>query len=213
MDYYLLYFFKKYNGDWNKIYNALKYHELVSKESIESLKNDVLNNKIDFFTLLDENIYPKSFEKMKKAPFLMYFKGNIDLLKSLDISKKNEFCILDAKQYLLYGNIIEFLLTSGIKIILVLPCGFEINFIKNAIKSTIPDNLLIISEYPSNFSYTKSTQNRAFDIINQLKKQLYGENFEPSDNVFFEFNDLLENFQSKTRKNKKFSKKIINKIV
>lgn len=213
MNYYLLYFFKKYNGNWNKIYDALKYHELVSKESIESLKNDVLNNKIDFFTLLDENIYPKSFEKLKKAPFLMYFKGNIDLLKSLDISKKNEFCILDAKQYFSNNDIVEFLLTSGVKIILVLPCGFEINFVKNAIKSTIPDNLLIISEYPNNFSYTKSTQNRTFEIINQLKKQLYGENFEPSDNVFFEFNDLLENFQSKTRKNKKFSKKIINKIV
>ena len=200
MNYYLLYFFKKYNGDWNKIYNALNYHELVSKESIESLKNDVLNNKINFFTLLDENIYPKSFENIKKPPFLMYFKGNIDLLKSLDISKKNEFCILDAKQYLLYGDIVEFLLTSGVKIILVLPCGFEINFIKNAIKSTIPDNLLIISEYPCNLSYTKSTQNRTFEIINQLKKQLYGENFEPSDNAFFEFNDLLENFQSKNAK-------------
>ena len=213
MNYYLLYFFKKYNGDWNKIYNALKYHELVSKESIESLKNDVLNNKIDFFTLLDENIYPKSFEKIKKAPFLMYFKGNIDLLKSLDISKKNEFCILDAKQYLLYGDIVEFLLTSGVKIILVLPCGFEINFIKNAIKSNIPDNLLIISEYPSNFSYTKSTQNRTFEIINQLKKQLYSENFEPSDNVFFKFNDLLENFQLKNIKNKAIDKKTMNKIV
>ena len=35
MNYYLLYFFKKYNGDWGKIYNAIKYHELVSKESIE----------------------------------------------------------------------------------------------------------------------------------------------------------------------------------
>jgi hypothetical protein len=171
-----------------------------------------LNNKIDFFTLLDENIYPKSLEKMKKAPFLMYFKGNIDLLKSLDISKKNEFCILDAKQYLLYADLVEFLLTSGVKIILVLPCGFEINFIKNAIESTIPDNLLIISEYPSNFSYTKSTQNRTFEIINRLKKQLYGENFEPSDNVFFEFNDLLENFQSKNEKNKVINKKTINKI-
>lgn len=207
MNYYLLYFFKKYNGDWNKIYNALKYHELVSKESIELVKNDVIANKINFFTLLDEDIYPKSFENIKKAPFLMYFKGNIDLLKSLDISKKNEFCILDAKQYLLYGDIVEFLLTSGVKIILVLPCGFEINFIKNAIKSTISDNLLIISEYPSNFSYTKSTQNRTFEIINQLKKQLYGENFEPSDNVFFEFNDLLENFQLKNVKNKAKLKK------
>ena len=197
MNYYLLYFSKKYNGDWDEIMSSLNRHEFVPKKYIESLKNDVLKKKIDFFTTLDEQIYPKSFEKLSKPPFLMYFKGNIDLLKSVDISKKNEFCILDAKQYFSNNDIVEFLLDSGVKIILVLPCGLEINFIKNAIKSTIPDNLLIISEYPSNFSYTKSTQNRTFEIINQLKKQLYGENFEPSDNVFFEFNDLLEKFSIK----------------
>ena len=84
MNYYLLYFSKKYNGDWDKIMNSLNHHEFVPKKYIESLKNA----EIDFFTTLDEQIYPNSFEKLKKPPFLMYFKGNIDLLKSVDISKK-----------------------------------------------------------------------------------------------------------------------------
>ena len=38
MNYYLLYFSEKYNGNWDQIYEALKYHEIVPKEEIEKLK-------------------------------------------------------------------------------------------------------------------------------------------------------------------------------
>lgn len=192
MNYYLLYFSKKYNGDWDEIMSSLNRHEFVPKKYIESLKNDVLKKKIDFFTTLDEQIYPKSFEKLKKPPFLMYFKGNIDLLKSVDISKKDEFCILDAKQYFSNNDIVEFLLASGVKIILVLPCGFETNFIKNALKSVLPNNLLIISEYSGNYySHSKETKERTNLIINNLKSQLYGEEFNQNDNYYEKLKNRL----------------------
>ena len=185
MNYYLLYFSKKYNGDWDKIMSSLHCHEFVPKKYIESLKNDVLKKKIEFFTTLDEQIYPKSFEKLKKPPFLMYFKGNIGLLKSIDISKKDEFCVLDAKQYFSNNDIVEFLLASGVKIILVLPCGFETNFIKNALKNVLPNNLLIISEYSGNYySHSKETKKRTNLIINNIKSQLYGEEFNQNDNYY-----------------------------
>ena len=40
MNYYLLYFSEKYNGNWDQIYEALKYHEIVPKEEIEKLKTN-----------------------------------------------------------------------------------------------------------------------------------------------------------------------------
>ncbi|WP_405312009.1 hypothetical protein LQ356_01270 [Metamycoplasma faucium] len=200
MNYYLLYFSKKYNGDWDEIMSSLNRHEFVPKKYIESLKNDVLKKKIEFFTTLDEEIYPKSFEKLKKPPFLMYFKGNIDLLKSVDISKKDEFCILDIKQYFSNNDIVESLLSSGIKIILVLPCGLETNFIKNSLKSVLPNNLLIISEYSGNYySHSKETEERTNLIINNLKTQLYGEEFNQKDNYYEKLinwsNEILKKYQ------------------
>ena len=165
--------------------SSLHCHEFVPKKYIESLKNDVLKKKIEFFTTLDEQIYPKSFEKLNKPPFLMYFKGSIDLLKAVDISKKDELCILDIKQYFSNTDIVEFLLDSAVKIILVLPCGLETNFIKNALKSVLPNNLLIISEYSGNYySHSKETKERTNLIINSLKSQLYAEEFNQNDNYY-----------------------------
>lgn len=181
--------------------SSLNHHEFVPKKYIESLKNDVLEKKIEFFTTLDEQIYPKSFEKLKKPPFLMYFKGDIDLLKSIDISKKDEFCILDVKQYFSNNGIVEFLLDSGVKIILVLPCGLETNFIKNALKSVLPNNLLIISEYSGNYySHSKETKERTNLIINSLKSQLYGEEFNQNDNYYEKLTNRLN--YKKISKNK-----------
>ena len=123
----------------------------------------------------------------------MYFKGKIDLLKSVDISKKDEFCIIDAKQYFSNNDIVEFLLDSGAKIILVLPCGFETNFIKNALKSVLPNNLLIISEYSGNYySHSKETKERTNSIINNLKSQLYGEEFNQNDNYYEKLKNRLK---------------------
>ena len=107
MNYYLLYFSKKYSGNWDEIMNSLHRHEFVPKKNIESLKNDVLKKKIDFFTTLDEQIYPKSFEKMKKAPFLMYFKGNITYWNQLIFLKKIETILLKLNQELI--KIIQYL--------------------------------------------------------------------------------------------------------
>ena len=45
MNYYLLYFSKKYNGDWDEIMSSLNRHEFVPKKYIESLKNDVLKKE------------------------------------------------------------------------------------------------------------------------------------------------------------------------
>ena len=198
MNYYLLYFSKKYSGNWDEIMNSLHRHEFVPKKYIESLKNDVLKKKIEFFTTLDEQIYPKSFEKLNKPPFLIYFKGNIDLLKAVDISKKDEFCVLDVKQYFSNNDIVEFLLDSGVKIILVLPCGLETNFIKNALKSVLPNNLLIISEYSGNYySHSKETKERTDLIINNLKSELYGEEFNQKDKYY---EKLLEDAQQIAKK-------------
>ena len=196
MNYYLLYFSEKYNGDWDKIYNALKYHEIVPKEEIEKLKNQKWKENENFFTILDEEYYPKTFDNIPKSPFLMHYKGNIDLLKSINISKKDdELCILDAKQYLSNNDIAEYLLNNEVNTILVLPCSFEESFIRNAFGETIPNNLLIISEYSGKNSYKKENQKRVSLMIKELNKQLYGGEFTLNVNYFKKWINRLETKQ------------------
>ncbi|WP_339022443.1 DNA-processing protein DprA [Spiroplasma endosymbiont of Crioceris asparagi] len=73
----LLYFAIKYNGDWDKIYSALKEKEQIAKEDLNRVINDV---KYQFITILD-NDYPEGFKEVYKPPFVLFYKGDKNILK------------------------------------------------------------------------------------------------------------------------------------
>lgn len=67
----------KNKGDWNKCYQDIKDKVKMSEEEIEhycSLNHD------NFITILD-NEYPEALKQSYKPPFVLFYKGDIDLLK------------------------------------------------------------------------------------------------------------------------------------
>ena len=73
----IVYLAIKYQGDWNKIYDAIKRKELVDEPSVhETLAKQ--NSKI--LTIIDEE-YPERLKKIYKPPFVLFYYGNLDKLE------------------------------------------------------------------------------------------------------------------------------------
>lgn len=75
----LLYFFIKYNENWDKIYKALETKERIDLEKIEKLDQEVSKGKYNFIAIVDDN-YPKEFMEIYKPPFIVMLdeNGNYD---------------------------------------------------------------------------------------------------------------------------------------
>ena len=65
-------------GDWDKIYNAISEKEDVTEEKMAKVVSKMTDNAIAF---TGDN-YPKILKQAHKPPFVLYYEGNIDLLKS-----------------------------------------------------------------------------------------------------------------------------------
>jgi DNA processing protein len=65
----------KYEGSYEKIANAIKNHEhIVSDQGVE-----------DAITILDKG-YPMALKQLRYPPFVLFYKGNPDLLNLPAIS-------------------------------------------------------------------------------------------------------------------------------
>lgn len=162
-----------YEGDWNKIYQSI-----IDKEQIDQNKmNIVLSElKVDYITIIDNN-YPESLKHIYKPPFVIFYKGNLELLnnnfKKISIigSRENSDYGKDCtnmlcKELLLKDENIVIVsgLAKGIDSIAHTEClkqnGKTIAVIGNGLDITYPKcnkdlyesislNGLIISEYPN----------------------------------------------------------------
>lgn len=72
----LLYFSLKYNGDFHKIYHALKTKEKVSQEQIHDAKTQI---KSKYTTIISKD-YPASLKSIMCPPFVLYYYGDLSLL-------------------------------------------------------------------------------------------------------------------------------------
>ncbi|MGP1414227.1 MAG: DNA-processing protein DprA [Bacillales bacterium] len=168
----VLYFSLKYQGDWEKIFTAIKNKEAIDDDSFNKL---VSSNKDNYITIIDDN-YPNCFKNINKPPFVLYYKGDINLLnkeaKYLGIvgSRKNTnygrdavFKIIDGlnDDYVIISGLargIDYYAHSGalhnkIKTIAVLGSGINNlypNINKPISEKIINEGGLIISEYPYN---------------------------------------------------------------
>jgi DNA processing protein len=75
----LLYLSNKYEGEWQKIFTALKKKESVGKE--EEIKKLISLTKANYVDITSE-MYPECFKESYNPPFLFYYYGNLDLLRS-----------------------------------------------------------------------------------------------------------------------------------
>lgn len=66
----------KYEGKWEEIYRAIKEKE---RPDIDLVAEYHKKSKTDFVTLVDKN-YPSVFKTMSKPPFLLFYRGDWNLL-------------------------------------------------------------------------------------------------------------------------------------
>ena len=69
----LIYLAIKFEGDWDSIYSAINIkEEFDEKEAMKMIKQI----KSSCITILDEN-YPQSLRRVTKAPFVLFYYGDI----------------------------------------------------------------------------------------------------------------------------------------
>ena len=66
----------KYEGDWNRIYQAIKEKEHVESEEVQQT---LLTLRCQVITIIDDD-YPESLKKIYKPPFVLFYYGQLDLL-------------------------------------------------------------------------------------------------------------------------------------
>lgn len=172
MDKVLVYLSILYNGNWDKIYQAITRKETIDKNKMDELVKSVSDN---YITLLSPN-YPNSLKHIYKPPFVLYYKGNIDLLLN---EKYKRIAVIGSRQNTEYGKDItekicgnllsnssvvivsglakgidsiahETCLKNGGKTIAVLGNGLNITYPKqNALLyKNISEKGLLLTEYP-----------------------------------------------------------------
>ena len=176
MDKYLLYFSNKYNGDWDKIYYALKTVERVDENIVNDLVKKFSEKSKKYITILDED-YPQMFHILKKPPFVIYYKGNLELIKQnvklnitgnyetqyidkyIELIKDlpNDCVIVSSYWQELDDKIVSFCITNKKKLILILPCGLSLDKFQILESYLDSNNILILSEYPDNCNVTRRT--------------------------------------------------------
>ena len=153
---YLIRLAIKYSGDYFKIEKAIKNNEAISK-------NVPLQQAI---TVID-NDYPKSLLMLKKPPFVLFYKGNKELLKnemvavigSRKISEYGCKATIEVVNLLKDKYTIVSGLAKGVDSIASMYAKSSIAVIGNGINVSYPasnanlyqymmDKQLIISEYP-----------------------------------------------------------------
>ncbi|MDR0832010.1 MAG: DNA-processing protein DprA [Bacillales bacterium] len=165
----LLFYSLKYQGEYQKISQALKEKEYISLESYQEAIN---NLPYKYISLLDKE-YPEKLKKIDMPPYVLYYKGNIDLLK------ENKFLsIVGSRAFTSFGKASVFQIVPGLvenditiisglakgidsfahqatlkskgKTIAILGSGIEEVYPKenSELQKDVADLGLIISEYP-----------------------------------------------------------------
>ena len=173
----LLYFAIKYEGNYEKIYQAIKNKEQVKKEEIEQIEKKL---KCNYITIIDP-LYPLKLKSIVTPPIVLFYYGDINLL-----THSNNVAIIGTRKNSTYGqemtlkivsglkkyqaNTVSGLATgidgighqasidNGVKTIAVLGSGIDYCYPSEnkKIYEYIKENGLIISEYPGTLKPNKS---------------------------------------------------------
>lgn len=89
MDDVLLYFSIKYEGDFKKMFVALKTKETFDSQKLREYKKQI---KHKYVTLIDDK-YPDYFKTIECPPMVLFYKGN---LKLIDKGLPMEYSVLES---------------------------------------------------------------------------------------------------------------------
>lgn len=162
----IVYFAVKYNGNWDSIYQAISRKEMVDMEEVKKV---ISNISTKWVTILSKG-YPDKLKQISKPPFVLFYKGNYDLIHEKSIA------VIGSRNATKYGlnscekivkDLInqEYCIVSGLakgidscahnktlqeygKTIAIL--GYGHKFKDDDLQRKIEDKGLVISEYPEN---------------------------------------------------------------
>ena len=166
----LLYYAIKYQGSYDEIKQALKTNELINQNDFQRTLNSF---KAKYLTILSVD-YPKSLKYLQKPPYVLFYYGNIELLKETcfsvvgmrtpsaygeKVTKSLVTGLVDKNYTIISGLALGIdaiahttsILNNG-KTIAVLGSGIDYCYPKQNQKlyNEIKQNQLILSEYPNN---------------------------------------------------------------
>ncbi len=158
----LLYFSIKYAGEWDKISHAVTSYEKIKREDFE---NFLLENKdINFITILDDN-YPKSLLRLFNPPFVLFFKGDINIL-----AENNKTAIIGSRKNSWSGRNITIKLSQiAAKRKEVIVSGMALGIDSIAHQGSIDNEGKTIAVLGSGIDYIYPLANKKlyYDIINK----------------------------------------------
>ena len=192
----LIYYALKHNGDWDKIYDSIKnYKDDIDWEEFEKYPCDLRKNCL---TYLDKDIYPSALASIYHPPFVLFYKGDINLIKEtkkivaiVGTRSPSELGIL-ATEMIVDALPMDYIVVSGMaigidsvahrcaiqskrKTIAVLPCGINEIYTPSSkdIYHTLSRNHLVISEYPFKEGFTQSRLPVRNRIVVGLTEKLF----------------------------------------
>ena len=150
-----------YEGDWDNV-----YRELVNKDYPDTK----IEYKGDYITIMDED-YPETLKQSYKPPFVLFYEGNINLLKdknpklAIGTSKYNQTEQKQLVEQILVGTNYTLILGGRSQIdeciasqtdnSLIVVAGTPISMVDSKFKN---EKTLIVSEYPEKTQITNFTR-------------------------------------------------------
>ena len=181
----LIFFAIKYQGNWDKIYQALETKEKVSLEEIKKIQLKIKKENWKIITIIDLE-YPKKLKETYKPPFVLWLQGNLSLLN------KKTICLTgNGFNPLVYRWLDEFVPQLALKatfvtgsykgvdqqilskaknhgFIFVLANGINKPWINRSFK----EKDLMITEYPPGTEVTKENLRNRNRLISALSQKL-----------------------------------------
>ena len=74
----IFYFVMLHKGNWNAIYDSIRRKEKIDEDKLEEFRRQ---NNSPYITLLSDD-YPESLKRINKPPYLLFYKGDLSLLKN-----------------------------------------------------------------------------------------------------------------------------------
>ncbi len=184
----LVYLAIKYNGDFDKIYNAIMQKEEVDYNEVEKVINDL---KYKYITVISKD-YPEKLKYLNRPPFVLFYEGDISLLNKKIVG------IIGSRNATSYGKkmcekIVSEIVQSDVVIVSGLARGidaksFEVAFENNGkvigvlgnglehyyplqnkeLQNRVKNEGLLISEYPPSLEPEKGNFPKRNRIIAAL---------------------------------------------
>lgn len=192
MEEILLYFSLKYQGDFDKIYQALERKEKVD----ESLKEKLLRGLKSQYTTIISKDYPKALKEISCPPFVLYYYGSLNLVDTkcigvIGMRHPTDYGIEVTKQFVAKLVLANYTIVSGLALgidviahkgamnslgrtIAVLGSGIDYCYpLQNkSVYQAMKNHQLLISEYPGNLVPKKINFPRRNRIISGLSESI-----------------------------------------